>query len=79
MDSLHRAIVLAKSERFAWEVEPRVEVGACHNALICERGLAKVQQQTARTVMSLPMQPDLTLATQQRIAVMLDASHRETS
>lgn len=79
MDPLQLAIGLVILERFDWEVVQRVEVGARYDALIGERGLAKVQQQTARTVMSLPMHLDLTLAKQQGIAGMLDASRRETS
>lgn len=49
MDTLQCAIVLAKFERFDWEVERRLEVGKRYNALLDERGLTRVQQRSDRT------------------------------
>jgi UDP-2-acetamido-2-deoxy-ribo-hexuluronate aminotransferase len=49
MDTLQCAIVLAKLERFAWEIERRIEVGQRYNALFDELGLARVQQRSDRT------------------------------
>ena len=49
MDTLQCAIVLAKLERFAWEIERRIEVGQRYNALFDELGMARVQQRSDRT------------------------------
>ena len=49
MDTLQCAIVLAKLERFAWEIEMRIEVGRRYNTLIDEQGMARVQQRSDRT------------------------------
>jgi len=49
MDTLQCAIVLAKLERFAWEVERRIEIGQRYNALIDELGMARVLQRSDRT------------------------------
>ena len=49
MDTLQCAIVLAKFERFDWEVARRLEVGARYNALMDEHGLARVRQRSDRT------------------------------
>ena len=49
MDTLQCAIVLAKFERFAWELEKRIEIGHKYNALINELGIQSVQQRSDRT------------------------------
>jgi UDP-2-acetamido-2-deoxy-ribo-hexuluronate aminotransferase len=49
MDTLQCAIVLAKFERFAWEVEKRIEIGHQYNALINELGIQSVHQRSDRT------------------------------
>lgn len=49
MDTLQCAVVLAKLERFDWEVERRLEIGARYNALMDERGIPRVQQRSDRT------------------------------
>lgn len=49
MDTLQCAIVLAKLERFAWEVEKRIEIGRQYNALINDLGIQSVQQRSDRT------------------------------
>lgn len=49
MDTLQCAIVLAKLERFEWEVEQRNLIGARYNALLDEVGVSRVQQRLERT------------------------------
>lgn len=49
MDTLQCAVVLAKLERFDWEVERRLEIGGKYNALMDERGIPRVQQRSDRT------------------------------
>ncbi|MCA0177902.1 MAG: DegT/DnrJ/EryC1/StrS family aminotransferase [Proteobacteria bacterium] len=49
MDTLQCAIVLAKLERFEWEVHERLTIGARYNALLDEAGIARIQQKTGRT------------------------------
>lgn len=49
MDTLQCAIVLAKMERFPWEVQQRLEIGQRYNALMDERGIQRVQQRPDRT------------------------------
>jgi UDP-2-acetamido-2-deoxy-ribo-hexuluronate aminotransferase len=49
MDTLQCAIVLAKLERFEWEVEQRMQIGATYNHLMDEAGIARVQQRPDRT------------------------------
>jgi len=49
MDTLQCAIVLAKFERFAWEVEQRIEIGNRYNKLMDEAGIARVQQRSGRS------------------------------
>ena len=49
MDTLQCAVVLAKLERFDWEVERRLEIGAKYNALMDERGIPWVKQRSDRT------------------------------
>lgn len=49
MDTLQCAIVLAKLERFDWEVERRQAIGAQYNALIDAKGIARVHQRLDRT------------------------------
>jgi UDP-2-acetamido-2-deoxy-ribo-hexuluronate aminotransferase len=51
MDTLQCAIVLAKLERFEWEVAQRIEVGASYNRLMDELGINRVHQKTDRTSM----------------------------
>lgn len=49
MDTLQCAIVLAKLERFAWEVEQRIAIGQHYNRLMDEAGVQRVQQRADRT------------------------------
>jgi UDP-2-acetamido-2-deoxy-ribo-hexuluronate aminotransferase len=49
MDTLQCAIVLAKLERFDWEVAQRVAVGQRYNLLLDEVGIQRVQQRLNRT------------------------------
>jgi UDP-2-acetamido-2-deoxy-ribo-hexuluronate aminotransferase len=49
MDTLQCAVVLAKLERFDWEIERRLEIGARYNCLIDERAIARVQQRPGRS------------------------------
>lgn len=49
MDTLQCAIVLAKLERFDWEVEQRLALGQRYNALMDEAGVQRVQQRADRT------------------------------
>lgn len=49
MDTLQCAIVLAKLERFDWEVEQRMQIGTAYNRLMDEAGIARVQQRPDRT------------------------------
>jgi UDP-2-acetamido-2-deoxy-ribo-hexuluronate aminotransferase len=49
MDTLQCAIVLAKLERFEWEVEQRMQIGATYNHLMDEAGIARVRQRADRT------------------------------
>lgn len=51
MDTLQCAIVLAKLERFDWEVAQRIEVGARYNQIMDEVGVDRVQQRDDRTSM----------------------------
>jgi UDP-2-acetamido-2-deoxy-ribo-hexuluronate aminotransferase len=49
MDTLQCAIVLAKLERFEWEVQQRLEIGARYNTLLDEAGIRRIQQRPDRT------------------------------
>jgi UDP-2-acetamido-2-deoxy-ribo-hexuluronate aminotransferase len=49
MDTLQCAIVLAKLERFAWEIEKRIEIGQHYNTLIDNIGLRRIVQRPNRT------------------------------
>ncbi|MDR1424685.1 MAG: DegT/DnrJ/EryC1/StrS family aminotransferase [Azoarcus sp.] len=49
MDTLQCAIVLAKLEQFAWEVEQRIAIGARYNRLMDEKGITRVQQRADRS------------------------------
>lgn len=49
MDTLQCAIVLAKLERFEWEVEQRIKLGANYNSLIDAAAINRVKQQDDRT------------------------------
>ena len=48
MDTLQCAVVLAKLERFSWEIEQRLEIGARYNALLDGHGIARVTQRADR-------------------------------
>ena len=48
MDTLQCAIVLAKLERFDWEIEQRIIIGQRYNDLLDQAGLARVQQRSDR-------------------------------
>lgn len=49
MDTLQCAIVLAKLERFEWEIERRITIGAEYNRLLDQAGIARVRQKPDRT------------------------------
>ncbi len=49
MDTLQCAIVLAKLERFEWEVQQRKEIGQRYNQLLDQAGIARIQQRLQRT------------------------------
>jgi len=49
MDTIQCAVVLAKLERFEWEVEQRTLVGARYNEFMDEVGIKRVQQRDDRT------------------------------
>ena len=49
MDTLQCAIILAKLERFEWEIEQRLAIGERYNELLDEMGVARVQQKDDRT------------------------------
>ena len=48
MDTLQCAVVLAKLERFEWEIAQRLAIGARYNALLDAHGIARVQQRADR-------------------------------
>ena len=49
MDTLQCAIVLAKLERFDWEIKRRLEIGARYNELCDSAGIERVVQRSDRT------------------------------
>lgn len=49
MDTLQCAVVLAKLNRFEWELERRLEIGSRYNALFDARGIARIVQRDDRT------------------------------
>lgn len=49
MDTLQCAIVLAKLDRFEWEVEQRLAIGKRYNELLDGLGISRVQQRADRT------------------------------
>lgn len=48
MDTIQCAVVLAKLERFEWELARRTQAGALYNELLDEAGIAHVQQKPGR-------------------------------
>lgn len=49
MDTLQCAVLLAKLERFDWEVEQRIAIGNRYNQLMDAAGIQRVQQRADRT------------------------------
>lgn len=49
MDTLQCTIVLAKLERFDWEVEQRIAIGHRYNELMDSTGIERIQQKSDRT------------------------------
>jgi len=49
MDSIQCAVLLAKLERFEWEIERRLEIGARYNRMMDEAGIERVHQRSDRT------------------------------
>lgn len=49
MDTLQCAVVLAKLERFEWEVQQRLATGERYNQLLDDAGISRVQQKPDRT------------------------------
>ena len=49
MDTIQCAIVLAKLERFHWEIQKRIELGELYNRLIDKIGIERVVQRPDRS------------------------------
>jgi UDP-2-acetamido-2-deoxy-ribo-hexuluronate aminotransferase len=49
MDTLQCAVVLAKLEKFEWEIARRLEIGQVYNDRLDALGVARVQQRNDRT------------------------------
>jgi len=49
MDTLQCAIVLAKLERFEWEIQQRLDIGQHYNELLDQAGIARVKQRGDRS------------------------------
>lgn len=49
MDTIQCAVVLAKMERFEWEVQQRLEIGRRYNEMLDAVGIQRVIQRTDRT------------------------------
>ena len=49
MDTIQCAILLAKFERFEWEVQQRDQIGKRYNRLLDQSGIARIQQVAERT------------------------------
>ena len=49
MDTLQCAVVLAKLERFEWEVQKRLEIGKLYNATLEKLGISSVRQRPDRS------------------------------
>lgn len=49
MDTIQCAIVLAKLERFDWEIQQRIQIGERYNRLLDEIGMQRIQQRPHRT------------------------------
>jgi UDP-2-acetamido-2-deoxy-ribo-hexuluronate aminotransferase len=49
MDTIQCAILLAKMERFSWEIDRRLEIGVEYNIFMDSIGVQRVQQQIDRT------------------------------
>lgn len=49
MDTLQCAIVLAKLERFVWEVQQRHDIGQCYNQLMDQASIGRIQQRPQQT------------------------------
>jgi len=49
MDTLQCAIVLAKLERFEWEIQQRLDIGQHYNQLLDQAGIARVKQRDDRS------------------------------
>jgi UDP-2-acetamido-2-deoxy-ribo-hexuluronate aminotransferase len=49
MDTIQCAIVLAKLERFDWEIEQRLAIGQRYNELLDDAGIRRVTQRSDRT------------------------------
>lgn len=49
MDTIQCAVVLAKMERFEWEVQQRLEIGRRYNEILDAMGIKRVTQRSDRT------------------------------
>ena len=49
MDDIQCAVLLARLERFDWEIERRLEIGAVYNDALDNAGIERVQQRLDRT------------------------------
>ena len=69
MDSIQCAVLLAKLERFEWEIERRLEIGARYNRMMDEAGIERVHQRSDRT--SVFAQYTVLLENRDRVAAHL--------
>lgn len=49
MDTIQCAVVLAKMERFEWEVQQRLEIGMRYNVALDNLGVRRIEQRADRT------------------------------
>ena len=71
MDTLQCAIVLAKLEKFDWEVERRINIGAYYNQLLDNSGIDRIVQREGRT--SVFAQYTVILDNREQVQAKLDA------
>ncbi|HEU4777062.1 MAG TPA: DegT/DnrJ/EryC1/StrS family aminotransferase, partial [Telluria sp.] len=72
MDTLQCAIVLAKLERFAWEVEQRQAIGQRYNELLDQAAIARIAQRPDRS--NVYAQYTILLAQREPVRKLLEAA-----
>ena len=72
MDTLQCSVVLAKLDRFDWEVQQREVIGARYNLMMDEANIQRVQQRTDRT--SVFGQYTILIENQERLQATLNES-----